>query len=150
MQINYEISIKFRIEGEKDSSGTGIVRHGGNTEGIDDHRIYRKKVSVTEDFDGKYIFNVNKKWDIDGSPRFNTARHVNHSCRSNCEAINRRGRIFIVAKKNIKAGEELYYHYGKDYFEGLIVKNGCLCEKCHQSVSNEQRTTNREQEARNS
>lgn len=80
--------------------------------------------------DSRYIFNVNSRWDIDGSPRYNTARYVNHSCRPNCEAINRRGRVFIVAKRNIKAGEELHYHYGKDYFDGLIKVSGCRCEKC--------------------
>lgn len=80
--------------------------------------------------DNRYIFNVSSRFDIDGSPRYNTARYINHSCRPNCEAINRRGRIFIVAKKNILAGEELAYHYGKDHFEGFIQPFGCRCEKC--------------------
>jgi hypothetical protein len=80
--------------------------------------------------DNRYIFSVNSRFDIDGSPRYNTARYINHSCRPNCEAVNRRGRIFIVAKKNIAAEEELSYHYGKDHFEGLIQKAGCRCKKC--------------------
>lgn len=81
--------------------------------------------------DNRYIFSVSSRFDIDGSPRYNTARYINHSCRPNCEAINRRGRIFIVARKNIKAGDELGYHYGKDHFEGFIQPAGCTCEKCH-------------------
>lgn len=80
--------------------------------------------------DNRYIFNVSSRFDIDGSPRYNIARYINHSCRPNCEAINRRGRIFIVARKNIQAGEELAYHYGKDHFEGFIQPAGCKCEKC--------------------
>lgn len=80
--------------------------------------------------DSRYIFNVNSRIDIDGSPRYNTARYINHSCRPNCEAINRRGRVFIVAKKNILAGEELHYNYGKSYFEGIIAAAGCRCVKC--------------------
>lgn len=80
--------------------------------------------------DNRYIFSVSSRFDIDGSPRYNTARYINHSCRPNCEAINRRGHVFIVAKKNIQAGEELTYHYGKDHFEGFIQPVGCKCEKC--------------------
>ncbi len=80
--------------------------------------------------ENRYMFNINTKWDIDGSPRHNTARYANHSCRPNCEALNRRGRIFVVAKKNIKEGEEITYHYGKDHFEGFIQKIGCRCIKC--------------------
>jgi hypothetical protein len=80
--------------------------------------------------DNRYIFNVSSRFDIDGSPRYNTARYINHSCRPNCEAINRRGRIFIVARKNIRAGEELAYHYGRDHFDGFIRPAGCQCAKC--------------------
>lgn len=100
--------------------GTTIIEYIGE----------RIPVSVGDLRDNRYMFNVNTKWDIDGSPRYNTARYANHSCRPNCEALNRRGRVFIVAKKNIKAGEEITYHYGKDHFEGFIKKLGCRCIKC--------------------
>ncbi len=90
----------------------------------------RIRSSEGDERDNRYIFNINTRFDIDGSPRYNTARYINHSCRPNCEAINRRGRIFIVAKRNIKEGEELAYHYGKDHFEGYIKPAGCVCVKC--------------------
>ena len=32
-----------------------------------------------------YIFELNKKYDIDGSPYYNKARYINHSCSPNCE-----------------------------------------------------------------
>lgn len=78
-----------------------------------------------------YIFNVNKKIDIDGSPRWNTARYANHSCVPNAEAVNENNRIFIEAIKSIKAGEEITYDYGKEYYEDILVKEkgGCLCPK---------------------
>ena len=78
-----------------------------------------------------YIFNVNKKWDIDGSPRWNTARYANHSCLPNAEAVNDNNRIFIEAIKTIKEGEEITYDYGKEYYEDIILKEkgGCLCKK---------------------
>jgi len=90
----------------------------------------RIPTSVGDKRDSRYIFNVSSRTDIDGSPRYNTARYINHSCLPNCEAINRRGRVFIVARKNIKTGEELHYNYGKSYFEGIIAVDGCRCVKC--------------------
>lgn len=100
--------------------GTTIIEYIGE----------RVPTSVGDERDNRYMFNVNTRWDIDGSPRYNTARYANHSCRPNCEALNRRGRVFIVAKRNIKEGEEITYHYGKDHFEGFIKKLGCRCVKC--------------------
>lgn len=91
------------------------------------------RIPADSDAKNKYIFNVSKKIDIDGSPRWNTMRYANHSCRPNCEAIDRKGRIFLVAKRNIKPGEELTYNYGKDYFKSeYIQKEGCLCAKCQE------------------
>ncbi|MFZ1654631.1 MAG: SET domain-containing protein-lysine N-methyltransferase [Candidatus Moraniibacteriota bacterium] len=90
----------------------------------------RIPTSVGDERDNRYIFNVSTRIDIDGSPRWNTARYANHSCRPNCEAINRRGRIFFVAKKSIASGEEITLHYGKDHFEGYIKPVGCRCMKC--------------------
>jgi hypothetical protein len=78
-----------------------------------------------------YIFSVTDKWDIDGSPRWNTARYANHSCVPNAEAVNEDNRIFIEAIKGIKEGEEITYDYGKEYYEDILVKEkgGCLCPK---------------------
>lgn len=120
----------FTLKVKKSRAGLGLFALEVIPKGSTIIEYIGEKISAKEESSGKYIFNVNKKWDIDGSPRWNTARYVNHSCRPNCEAINRKGRIFIVAKRNIRVGEELYYHYGKEYFHGIILRNGCLCEKC--------------------
>lgn len=61
-----------------------------------------------------YIFNLNKKQDLDGSSPKNTARLLNHSCDPNCEAVQHRGRIWISAKRDIKEGDELTFNYGFD------------------------------------
>lgn len=79
---------------------------------------------------GRYFFGVNSKWSIDGSPRSNIARYINHSCRPNAEAIISGRRVWIWSRKNIKAGEEIAYDYGKEYFEDIIKPMGCRCEKC--------------------
>ncbi|HLN97679.1 MAG TPA: SET domain-containing protein-lysine N-methyltransferase [Pyrinomonadaceae bacterium] len=81
--------------------------------------------------DGKYFFAVSSKWSIDGSPRSNIARYINHSCRPNAEAIVSNRRVWIWSKRNIRTGEEIAYHYGKEYFEGVIQPKGCKCGKCH-------------------
>lgn len=79
---------------------------------------------------GRYFFGVNSKWTIDGSTRSNLARYINHSCRPNAEAIVTGKRIWIWSKKAIKAGEEITYNYGKEYFDDFIKPVGCKCIKC--------------------
>ena len=80
---------------------------------------------------GKYFFSVNTKWSIDGSPRSNIARYINHSCRPNAEAfVSNRRRVWIWSRRNIEPGEEITYDYGKEYFEGIIEPMGCRCAKC--------------------
>ena len=79
---------------------------------------------------GKYFFGLNSKWTIDGTPRSNVARYINHSCRPNCEAILTKRRVWIWSRRAIKAGEELTYDYGKEYFEEHIKPVGCKCRKC--------------------
>jgi uncharacterized protein len=61
-----------------------------------------------------YLFILNKKHDLDGSMEWNTARLINHSCEPNCEAQIIRGRIWIVATRRIREGEELSFNYGFD------------------------------------
>jgi len=59
-----------------------------------------------------YIFELNKRYDIDGFVPYNTARFINHSCEPNCETDIIRGKIWILAIKDIKKGTELTYNYG--------------------------------------
>jgi uncharacterized protein len=79
---------------------------------------------------GKYFFGVNGKWSIDGSPRTNIARYINHSCRPNAEALVSGKRIWIWSIKKIMPGDEITYDYGKEYFDGVIKPMGCRCRGC--------------------
>lgn len=81
---------------------------------------------------GKYLFEVNDNLTIDGTKRHNTGRYMNHACKPNAEAEHdeETDRIYIRAKKNIKSGEEITYHYGKDYFKRIIQPVGCKCISC--------------------
>ncbi len=78
----------------------------------------------------KYLFEVNSRKTIDGATRENIARYINHSCRPNCRPEIVRGRIFIDAIRNIKAGDEFSYDYGEEYFDEHIKPRGCRCVKC--------------------
>ncbi len=81
---------------------------------------------------GKYLFELNDNWTIDGKGRENIARYINHSCKPNAnpELDEKEEHIFIYAKRTIKLGEEITYNYGKMYFDDLIKKDGCRCEYC--------------------
>src|SRR5690349_2415874 len=82
--------------------------------------------------DNRYLFEVNARWTIDGSPRANVARYINHSCRPNADPIIRDRRIRIKAIRNIEAGAEINYDYGKDHFNAYIKPHGCRCDKCRE------------------
>ena len=93
---------------------------------------YVGKVLTAEEYqasNSKYLFELGPKKTIDGAPRWNRARYINHSCRPNCDIDIHKRRAFIRAKRNIEAGEELSYDYGKEYFEAYI-NGGCRCLQC--------------------
>lgn len=81
---------------------------------------------------GKYLFELNDAWTIDGKGRENLARYINHSCAPNAEPelTNDETQVFIYAKKKISPGDEITYHYGKDYFNRVIKPLGCKCVSC--------------------
>jgi uncharacterized protein len=59
---------------------------------------------------------------IDG---FGTAMFINHSCDPNCESEDADGRIFVVAIRDIAAGEELTYEY--NLYDSDDVEQDCYC-----------------------
>ena len=79
-----------------------------------------------------YIFELNKKYDIDGSPLYNKARYINHSCSPNCEVDIIKNEIWISSIKSIKKGEELNYDYGYSFDEDDFSDHICKCKskKC--------------------
>jgi len=81
---------------------------------------------------GKYLFELNDQWMIDGKSRTNIARYINHSCRPNAypELSQDETQVRIYAKKRILPGEEITYNYGPQYFKIEIKPFGCRCQKC--------------------
>lgn len=74
-----------------------------------------------------YIFELNKKYDLDGSPLYNKARYINHSCEPNCEVDINNDKIWISSIKNIKKGEELSYDYGFSFDKNDYRDHVCKC-----------------------
>ena len=101
---------------DKDESGLrGTAQH--------EHAIETGDAAV-------YIFNVSRKYDLDGNFPWNTARLINHSCEPNCEAWATGKKIFIHALQDIKAGDELTFDYGFDV--DCFEDHPCRCgrESC--------------------
>src|SRR5664279_1229906 len=61
-----------------------------------------------------FIFTLTDEQDLDGNVPWNPARLFNHSCAPNCEAELDEERIWIVATRDILAGEEITFNYGYD------------------------------------
>ena len=78
----------------------------------------------------RYLFEIDDRWTIDGSARTNTARYINHSCKPNAEAVLARKKIRIRAIANIAPGDEITYHYGREYFVAFIKRIPCKCDAC--------------------
>src|SRR3989344_8845441 len=99
--------------------GTKVIEYVGNkvskheSDLISDKELELSK-SNPESHGSVYIFTLNKKYDIDGNVSWNTARLFNHSCDPNCETDIINDKIWVIAVKNIKKGEEISYDYGYD------------------------------------
>ncbi len=88
----------------------------------------RIKDFLNSENDGSvYIFELNKKYDIDGSPKYNKARYINHSCKPNCEVDIIENEIWISSIRNIKKGEELSYDYGYSFDKNDFRDHPCKC-----------------------
>jgi SET domain-containing protein len=78
----------------------------------------------------KFMFEIDRRWTIDGASRRNLGRYINHACAPNTKAVLRKGRMVIVALRHIAPGEEITLDYGEDYFELFIAPSGCRCAQC--------------------
>ena len=74
-----------------------------------------------------YIFELNKKYDIDGSVSYNKAKYINHSCDPNCEVDIINNEIWISSIKKIKKGQELNYDYGYEFDKEDFRDHICKC-----------------------
>ncbi len=111
--------------GEPIKKGTCVIEYVGRELSDEESRTSRSK----------YLFEISKKRTIDGKPRINKAGYINHSCDPNCETEISKGRVFVMAIKNIKEGDELTYDYGTEYVDEFIKPHGCRCAPCAKKKS---------------
>ena len=91
--------------------GTRIINYIGKI-------ITKKQTEQSAKFDNNkpiYLFNLNKRYDLDGDVSWNTARLINHSCSNNCDYDGKGLKLWVTAIKDIKKGEELTCDYGFSY-----------------------------------
>jgi uncharacterized protein len=89
------------------ATGTRVIEYVGR-------KITKAEAAVQCEANNVYVFTLNDDFDLDGNTEENPARFLNHSCAPNCEAEWDEERIWIVALRDIRAGEELTFNYGYD------------------------------------
>jgi SET domain-containing protein len=124
----------------RSTTGLGLfatkpIKRGGYIAAYRGWRITTEEADRREARGARYMFELNKKWTIDGSPRWNVARYINHSCSPNATPVFRKGRIVIVATRLIAPGEEITYDYGKEYLDYFLQNGGCRCAACRIKVA---------------
>lgn len=133
---------KYRIRRSRTGLGLFAVKPYRKREYVVTYRgrrIANHEADRLEARGSRYMFEINSRWTIDGSSRHNVARYVNHSCRPNVEAIERKGPIIVyVTRRRIKPDEEITVDYGKDYFDSFITRSRCQCDKCRERRSERQ------------
>ncbi len=92
-------------------------------------RITKEESLRRCEHDNSYIFSLDQAYDLDGNVEWNPARFINHSCAPNCEAELNEGRIWIIARRLILAGEELTFNYGYDLVD--YREHPCRCGAPH-------------------
>tara|TARA_S200000501_G_C20622590_1_gene655307 strand:- start:170 stop:688 length:519 start_codon:yes stop_codon:yes gene_type:complete len=118
------------------AKGTRIIEYIGQkvTKKEGDKRSERriKKYLNSKETGSVYIFELNSRYDIDGSYSYNKARFINHSCNPNCEVDIIKGKIWISSIKKIKISEEFTYDYGYEFDKEDFTDHICECgsKKC--------------------
>jgi SET domain-containing protein len=77
------------------------------------------------ELDNPYIFSITDDYDLDGNVEWNLARLLNHSCSPNAEAQDEDERIWIIALRDIAAGEEITFNYNYDLQD--YKEHPCQC-----------------------
>ena len=111
--------------------GTRIIEYGGKT--ISAKEADRRHPTNPDDPFHTFFFSLSSGKVIDGNDHGNEARWINHACEPNCESSEGKGgkRVYIMAKREIKRGEELNYDYGlvidEKYTPELLAEYPCRC-----------------------
>jgi uncharacterized protein len=113
---------------------TKSIKRGAYIATYRGRRISNEEAARREARGARYMFELNSRWTIDGSPRWNVARYINHSCRPNAKPVGRKGGIVIVALRSIAPAEEITYDYGQEYLDFFFKGGACRCVACRKKV----------------
>lgn len=130
-------SSRFEIKNGRPGTGLGLFACVPIARGdfILEYTGTRIPTKVADESGGKYLFEIDEDWTIDGETKENTARYINHDCYPNTEAeISEDDKILIHALRDIAPGEELTIDYGDEYFDEFIRPGGCRCASCARGV----------------
>lgn len=129
------LQARFAIRRSRPGLGHGLFATADIRKGdfILEYTGKRIPTAVADTLKSRYLFEVDRRWTIDGSDRGNIARYINHSCVPNSEGEIRDGAVLIYANRDIKRGEELTIDYGDEYFDEFIKPVGCKCDHCARS-----------------
>lgn len=111
------------------AKGTRIIEYKGML--ITDQEADRRYGPRQKNSAHTMLFSVDGGLVIDATRHGNSARWINHSCAANCEIEEEGARIFIEARRDIRAGEELTYDYNLQIGERHTAKakreHTCYC-----------------------
>jgi SET domain-containing protein len=126
------IESRFALKIGRSRTGLGVYADEPIKRGVRIAEYTGRPLKPGEEYTSrsKFLFKISRTKTIDGTVKSNAARYFNHSCAPNCRAENTGRRIYIVSRRYIDRGEELTYHYGKEYFDQHIGPKGCRCLKC--------------------
>jgi len=110
--------------------GVRIIEYKGKL--ITDKEADRRYSRMHENSPHTMLFSLDGGLVIDATRRGNSARWINHSCAPNCEIEEEGHRIFIDARRDIRAGEELTYDYnlqiGEKHTKKAQREHACFCK----------------------
>jgi uncharacterized protein len=132
----------FRVGRSRTGLGlfaTRPIRKGLRIAEYRGRKLNTKEANRLEARGNLYLYEINSRWTIDGTPRSNVARYANHSCNPNAETYTYGGRVFIRAMRNVKPEEEITYDYGTDYLKHVIGRSRCQCTRCRRRRARKQR-----------
>ena len=110
--------------------GVRIIEYKGKL--ISDKAADRRYSRMHANSPHTMLFSLDGGLVIDATRRGNSARWINHSCAPNCEIEEEGHRIFIDARRDIRAGEELTYDYnlqiGEKHTKKAKREHACFCK----------------------
>ncbi|WP_221032002.1 SET domain-containing protein [Actomonas aquatica] len=120
----------FIAEGEVVMEYTGERIPLGEAVRREQLRQAREAAGETGDVVCDYLYILDDAWAIDGRGDGNVARLINHHCEPNCASDIWDDRVWIVASRDIEAGEELSFDYGYTFRDGLGHPCRCGAPSC--------------------